>query len=93
MESVAESWNLLKIRGPPEPPAAVQVSGNCSASNLSSIVVSWKKGEELDADTREFFIEFSTNSSSRLDRWFGGQGDKLMPELKIRAHPGSKVIL
>ena len=93
VESVAESWNFLKIRGPPEPPTAVQVSGDCTAISPLNIVVSWKKGEDLDAGTREFFIEFSTNSSSRLDRWFGGQGDELMPELRISANPGSKVIL
>ena len=87
---ISEAWasNLLKIKGPPEPPAAVKVEGNCRIR--SNVVVKWKKGEELDAETRGFYIEFSTNSSSSLGRWFGGMGDPLMPNSEIKAEPGTQ---
>lgn len=45
VESEAWAWNFLKIKGPPEPPAAVHVSGNCASR--TNVVVHWKKGKYL----------------------------------------------
>jgi len=87
---VSEAWssNNLIVIGPPEPPAAVRVSGDCR--NRKNVMVHWKKGEELGEETRQYFIEFSTNSSSRLNRWFGGEGDELIPDSRISAFPGTQ---
>ena len=51
----------------------------------------WSRGEELMEETRYFFIEFSTKTSSQEGLWFGGQGDPLISNSAIIAEPGTRV--
>lgn len=91
---VSEDWAhaFLTVKGPPEPPAGVRIeSGSCQGSD-PRIELRWERGEEIGAPIRKFYIEFSTNESSRGDAWFGGEGDALLNfNDKIVAEPGSRI--
>ena len=89
-EQVADAW--LNIKGPPEPPAGVHVTGSCEIYDPNNPpVLQWTRGEELNEETRTFYIEFSTNISSSYDDWFGGEGNPEIPGSRLIAEPGTRV--
>ncbi|XP_047146188.2 fibronectin type III domain-containing protein isoform X1 [Hydra vulgaris] len=82
------AFAILTVRGPPQPPAGVRVTGNCG--NYDALI-QWTRGEELGAETRGFSVEFSTNVTAANGIWYGGIGDFLNPNQLYHAYPGTRI--
>ena len=89
---ISEQWReaRLRIKGAPQPPAGVSIQAGDDCEDFAAMLT-WSRGEELNEITRYFYIEFSTNTSSLSNAWFGGKGSEGIPDSSIVAEPGTRV--
>lgn len=87
---ISQEWREanLRIKGAPQPPAGVSIQSGDSCEDREALLT-WSRGEELNEETRYFYIEYSTNTSSLYDAWFGGKGSEGIKP--IVAEPGTRV--